>query len=169
MEKIEIGKIVKPQGIHGDEKVVIFADTGFDVSALKEVFVGKTKENSEPMKIEKCYALAGGIAIKFDKIADRNIAETYRGALVFADKSKIDKPEGSYFIADIMGKTAVLASGKVVGKIVDVQNFGSADIFYIKGQKMCLVSHKKGLICSVDKTQVVLDDNIFAEVSVYED
>ena len=165
MEKIEIGKIVKEQGIKGDVKVVVFADDNFDFARLKTVFVKGIEA-----KVERVYKLSGGIGVKLDIIDSRNTAALYKNALVYALKSDLSCKKGRYFIADLLNKDVVLSSGEAIGTLVDVQNFGSADIFYIKTQnKQVLVSHIDGLIEKLQDDKLVLNEEKFKQVAVYED
>ena len=73
------------------------------------------------------------------------------------------------FVADILGKTAVDNNGRVLGRIDDVQNFGAADVIYIKGEKPFLFANIGGIITAVDEKQVTLNAKKLSEVMVYED
>ena len=165
MEKIIIGQIVKEQGIKGDVKVIVFADKDFDLSCLKTVFVADSEA-----KVQRVYKVSGGYGLKLDIINSRNEAGSYKNLYISANKADIARKENRYFIVDLIGKKAVLNSGEQIGKIVDVQNFGSADVIYIKTNgKQVLVSHLEGLIESVDGENVVLNANKFNQGAVYED
>lgn len=164
MEKIEIGKIVKPQGIKGDVKVLLFADDDFNLADYTEVYV-----EDNLAKIQKVYSLSDGcLGVKFDIINTRTNAETFRGKTIYINKSAINLKNGRYFMTDLIGKKAVLTDGTNLGKIVDIQNFGSADVLYIKGVKQILCSHIDGLIVNASKDNVVLDSEIFSRGAVYE-
>lgn len=164
MEKIEIGKIVKEQGIKGDVKIILFADADFDFSLLKKVYI-----NGQEAHIQKTYAVSGGIGVKFDIIDSRNSAGNYKNALIYSDKNDILCKKNRYFIADLLNKMVQTNNGDQLGKLVDIQNFGSADVLYISGDKQILVSHVDGLIENVDDAKIVLDEQKFRQVAVYED
>ena len=162
MKKLEIAKIVKPQGIKGDVKIALFVR---DINLLDtKVFV-----DGKECKVEKLYPVGDGYAIKLDAINSRESAEGFRGKSIEIDKDQIHVEKGKYLVDDLIGKTAVLGSGKEIGIIKSVSNYGSADVIAVSGQNQVLCSHKKGLIVSVTSQKVVLDDKIFAEVAVYED
>lgn len=166
MEKIEIAQIVKAQGINGDVKIIVLADDDFDFSQIKEVIIDNKQQS-----IQKIYKLNSGYGVKFSGIANRNEAELYKNKFVYIDKNKIEQKQGRYLISDLIGKTIVLASGQVIGVLKDIQNFGSADVFYIKNaDKQILCSHKEGLIESLDTDdKIIFNDKVFKEVSIYED
>ena len=165
MDKIEIAKIVKEQGIKGDVKVIVFADDNFDFSCLKKVYVNNTCAN-----VEKVYKLGNAYGVKLDIIDSRNTASLYKNAIIYANKEDIVIDNDRFFIVDLINKIAVLDNGDVIGKIVDIDNFGSADVFFIKNNnKQVLVSHIDGLIKCVQGQNVVLNSEKFKQVAVYED
>ena len=165
MEKIEIGKIVKEQGIKGDVKVIAFADDNFDFSNLKKVYI-----KGWEAKVERVYKLSGGLGVKLNIINTRNDASLYKNASIFANKEDLKCPKNRYFVADLINKQVVLNTQETIGKLVDVQNFGSADVLYVKTEhKQVLLSHIDGLIESVDDENIVLNAQKFKQVAVYED
>lgn len=161
MEKLTVAKITKPQGIKGDLKIALFV-RDLDLQGM-QVFV----EENEHV-VENIYAVGNGYAIKLSGVLSVSDAESYRGKTIEIDKDKLIVPKDKYLVADLLGKTAMLASGKVVGQIASIDNFGAADVITIKANKEILCSHKKGLIVKIEGQKVVLDDKIFAEVAVYE-
>lgn len=164
MDKIEIGKIVKAQGIRGDVKVIVFADDSFNFSSIKQVYV-----NNTIAKVEKIYSVSGGYGVKLDIITSRNQAEEFRNCSVYVDKESINIESGRFFIADLIGKTVVLSTGETLGKITDIQNFGSADVFYISNNgKQILCSHIEGLIKELKDENLVLNAEVFKRVGIYE-
>lgn len=164
MEKLLIAKILKPQGIKGDVKIALIADKDFDILSLKQVYV-----NDKLANVQKIYSVSGNLAIKLDIINSRNDAELFRNKEIYINKSDFVLPKNKFLMVDLIGKFAHLDSGDIIGKIVDIQNFGSADVIYISGNKNVLCSHKLGLIKQVLDDKVVLDKEIFKQVAVYED
>ena len=72
---------------------------------------------------------------------------------------------------DLKGSTVTLENGKTVGKITDVQDYGSAEIIFIKTAKNeLLVPNVNGLISSFDYKQklLVVSKSKLCEVSDYE-
>ena len=164
MEQVILAKIVKPQGIKGDVKVILFADADFDMQSIKYAYIDGNKT-----LIEKCYMAGGNYVLKFDIISDVQMANLFRGKEILIDKDQIKLEKGQYLIADLVGKIAKTTKGKEIGEIYDIQNFGSADVIYIQGKKEVLCSHVAGLIKGVDDKYVVFDAQIFEGVAVYED
>ena len=113
--KIIIGKIVKPQGINGEVKLVDYTDGYCAVKDVKKVYI-EEKEYG----VLSLSARDGAIFLCLRGVFDRNAAEALRGKDVFADKNALNKADDSYFIEDVIGCELYLSSGKLIGKITDV-------------------------------------------------
>ena len=80
MNKIEIGAVAKPQGIKGELKIRLFADSFDSVKNVTEVEI-----NSVIYKVENFRAINADEAIlKVKGIDDRNFVETLRRCEVYA-------------------------------------------------------------------------------------
>ena len=165
MEKIEVFEVLKPQGIKGELKLRNLTD---DLSTLEEVSVFYINNNE--FTIEKIREANGFVFIKFNEINSVEEAEKVRDKSVYADKEKIAETleEGEYFLADLIDKPVFFEDGEELGVITDIQNFGSADVFYISktNGKEILFSNVDGVIMEVTEEKVVLNKKRFEEVSV---
>ena len=127
MQKLLIGRVVKPQGIKGEVKVLLLTDGFFSVKNLKEAYIGD--------KLYKINSIKdAGVPCAFlglQGICDRNAAEALRGAEVYADKSLINKDKNAYFIEDLIGLTVYAGEDKI-GTIQDVIK-SNVDMFVISG------------------------------------
>lgn len=72
------------------------------------------------------------LVVRFKGIADRNAAEALTGLDLFVPRDRLPPAEADEFYhSDLVGLTAVLASGETFGTVVAVQNFGAGDILEI--------------------------------------
>lgn len=166
ISQIEIGKIVKAQGIKGDVKVLPLADDDFDFGAIGSVVIaGKTYQ------VHKVYALGGCYGVKLAGVDTMSDAETLKNKPIYITKDQFVLPKGRWLIEDLIGRPVALTTGRVLGSIADINNFGSADVISITGgSKDWLVSHKEGLIKEIDEFgRVIFDAQIFEEVAIYND
>lgn len=127
MQKLLIGRVVKPQGIKGEVKVLLLTDGFFSVKNLKEAYIGDKLYKINTIK-------DAGVPCAFlglQGICDRNAAEALRGADVYADKSLINKDKNAYFIEDLIGLTLYAGEDKI-GTIQDVIK-SNVDMFVISG------------------------------------
>lgn len=164
--KIEIGKITKAQGIKGEVKLLCYVDDAQMLKTVKTVYIG---QNS--YKVLKCRPDGNFCYLLLEGITDRNTAESMREWTVFADKESVQLDEGRYFIEDLIGCNVILSNGNAVGKVVDILQYGAADVYVCQGQHNVSFPFLKDLVLSVDVTKqlITLDEKRFEEVCVYDD
>lgn len=164
--KIEIGKITKAQGIKGEVKLLCYVDDAQMLKTVKTVYVG---QNS--YKVLKCRPDGNFCYLLLDGVADRNTAESMRESIVYADKDSVQLDEGRYFIEDLIGCNVVLSNGNAVGNVVDILQYGAADVYVCQGLRNVSFPFLKDLVLSVDvqRQLITLDEKRFEEVCVYDD
>lgn len=165
--KIEIGKVLKAQGIKGEIKISCYVDSAEMLVGLKQVYIGTKAYAVEKIRLDGsfCYILLNGVT-------DRNAAEAIRNWTVYADKASISVPKDRYFIDDLVNCTVYLDDGKRVGVVQDVLQYGSADVFVCAGdEKGVSFPFLKDLVLDVniERKTMTLCSKRFAEVVVYED
>lgn len=165
--QIVIGEIVKAQGIKGEVKVSLFQNDFAYLSNMKQLYV-----NFVPYKVRSISLRALFAYIVFEGVDTRNIAETLVGKSVYIEKSDLPAlGSDEYYISDIIGSSVFLDSGKSLGKVVDINNFGSADVYTVKGDRVVRFPFLKNIIKDVDTATkiIVIYEDKFNEVCVYED
>ena len=165
--KIEIGKVLKAQGIKGEVKLSCYLDDASMLKNVKQLYIGSQSYAVAHFRADGafCYVLLSGVA-------DRNAAEALRNWTVYADKESLALQEDRYFIDDLVGCLVTLENGKSIGTVKEILQNGAADVFVCDGEKgEILFPFLKDLILSVnvDNKQITLDSKRFGEVAVYED
>ena len=148
----EVGQIVNTFGIKGFVKVNPLTDDVKRFEELESVFVVKNKELIE-MKIEEIKYHKNMVLIKFKGIEDINMAEKYKGCYIKIKRENAKKlPEDTYFIADLIGLPVYDESGNLLGKVDDIYNNKSHDIYVVKDElgKQILLPSTKEVIKQVD-------------------
>ena len=114
---LTVATIVKPQGIRGEVKVITLTDTPADLKAFTRIYVGGNEH-----KLLKVRPQAGNCAfLTISGIADRNAAELLRGKEITVLRGDAPAlPDGTYYIADLIGCDVVTDAGEAVGKVVGV-------------------------------------------------
>ena len=165
--KIEIGKVLKAQGIKGEVKLSCYLDDASMLKNVKQLYVGSQTYTVTHFRADGafCYVLLSGVT-------DRNAAEALRNWTVYADKDSLAVADDRYFIDDLVGCVVALDSGKTVGTVKEILQNGAADVFVCAGgEGEVLFPFLKDLIVSVNiqAKQITLDSVRFSEVAVYED
>ena len=153
MEKyLELGQIVNTFGIRGQVKVKPFTDDIKKFDTFKEIFVEK-KNQLQLFQIEKVNYSKGMVILKLKGIETPEQAETLRNCYIKMDRKNAKKlPEGTYYIADLIGLQVYTDSGELLGKVDDIYNSGSADIYVVKDElgKQILLPGIKDVIKQID-------------------
>ncbi len=127
-EFVCVGKIIKPQGIKGEVKILPAVDIPAIFNGKHSLFVEKAE-----MKIEHATFRLGYGYVKFAEIADRNVAEKYRNKKVFVTKEEFKKVSTDDFLIDeLVGTVIYDENGDLVGQIMGVTDYGFDDILIIK-------------------------------------
>ena len=165
--KLEIGKILKAQGIKGEVKISCFLDAPAMLSGVKHLYIGSSSYAVEKFRPDGAFCY-----VKLCGVNDRNAAEALRNWSVYADKEYITVPKDRYFVIDLIECNVFLDDGSCVGVVKDVLQYGAADIFVCSnGTQEVSFPFLKDLVVdiNIESKTVVLNKKRFGEVAVYED
>lgn len=153
MEKyLEIGQIVNTFGIKGQVKIVPFTDDITRYDELKEIYVEK-KNELKLFQIEQVNYKKNMVILKLKGIETVEEAEKLRNYYLKIDRKDAKKlPKDTYFIVDLLGLDVYTDEGKLLGKVDDIYNAGSSDIYVIKDElgKQILLPAIKDVLKEVD-------------------
>ncbi len=130
---LEIGKIVGTHGVHGEMRVQPWCDTPDFLCGFKRFCLDRDGKNEKRVLSARVH---GNIAlVKFEGIDTPEQAASLRGRVLFMRREDAHLPEGSVFIADLLGCEAVDADNesKSYGELCDVSQTGANDVWHIRG------------------------------------
>ncbi|HWB68158.1 MAG TPA: ribosome maturation factor RimM [Mycobacteriales bacterium] len=130
--QLVIGRIAKPHGISGELAVEVRTD------APEQRFAAGSRVETDPSErgplvVEATRWHAGRLLVRFTGVTDRTAADALRGTLLVADSAT--SPPGDaddYWDHDLVGLTAVLADGTVVGDVTEVAHPPGSDLLVVK-------------------------------------
>ena len=128
--RLEIGQIVNTFGINGYVKVKPFTDDIYRFDNLKNVYIKNKQYEIEGVKYHKEMVL-----IKFKGIDKIEQAEELRNEYLEIDRKDGNLEEGAYYIVDLIGLEVYAETGEFLGKLEDIFNTGSNDIYVVKDDK----------------------------------
>ena len=133
-KRLEVGQIVNTFGIKGEVKVVPFTNDMKRFDDLKKVYVTSRKD-SKLYKVESVRYHKNMVLLKLEGINNPEDAEMLKNAYLEIDREDaIPLEEGTYFIADLIGLEVYSDEGNLLGKVEDIYNTGSNDIYVIKDE-----------------------------------
>lgn len=151
-EYFEIGQIVNTFGIKGQVKIVPFTDDITRFDELKEIYVEK-KNELKLFQIEQVNYKKNMVILKLKGIETVEEAEKLRNCYLKIDRKDAKKlPKDTYFIVDLLGLDVYTDEGKLLGKVDDIYNAGSSDIYVVKDElgKQILLPAIKDVLKEVD-------------------
>ena len=132
---LEIGQIVNTFGIKGFVKVNPFVDDILRFDDLEKVYLRRNKEIKE-LQVEEVKYHKNMVLVKFKGIDKVEDAELLRNFYLEVDRENaIELEEGEYFIADLLGMNVLTEENEELGKLEDVFNAGSSDIYVVKTEE----------------------------------
>lgn len=164
MEKICLGKVVKLHGFRGGLKMNAKYDDDFDTKKVMSMF----DEEGNEYIVARLSKNTDGFYVDFQNV-DLEKAKTLINKYFYIDRSLVaDK----ILIEDLKGSEVFFDGDILIGKIEDVQDYGTAEVFFVKTQKgsEIMFPNVKGVIVSFDYKQkkLVVNREKFGEVCDYE-
>ena len=131
---LEIGQIVNTFGIKGMVKVKPFTDDVTRFDRLKKVYI-ENKTVKKEYEIEEVKYHKDMVLIKFKGIENPEDANLLRDTYLFVNREE-EEPleEGTYYIVDMIGLDVYTDEGELLGKLEDIFNTGSNDIYVVKDE-----------------------------------
>ena len=133
-EFLEIGQIVNTFGIKGMVKIKPFTDDINRFDDLEKIYIEKNN-NKKEYEIEEVKYHKGMVLMKLKGVNTPEEAELLRN--YYLKVKREDEPEleeGTYYIVDLIGLDVYSDDGKLLGKLDDIFNTGSNDIYVVKDE-----------------------------------
>jgi 16S rRNA processing protein RimM len=128
---LEIGKLNNTHGIKGELKLILWCDDFDYLKQFKTLYLdseGKNEVNVISVRPQKNLAI-----IKLAGYDTIEKAETIKGKVLYCNRDDATIDEDANYIADIIGCYVVdIDTEEEYGKVVDVLNYGSCDIYDIE-------------------------------------
>lgn len=146
---LETGKIVSIHGLKGEVKIQPWCDSPEYLCTFKRLY---SKSGDRVYEIERIRPQGNMVIAKLKGIDTPEQAQAMRGRILYIDRDDADLPEGSYFVADLIGLEVRDESGRSYGVISDVLQTGANDVYEIKSNdgKLYYIPAIPSVILSTD-------------------
>lgn len=127
---LEIGQVVNTHGVRGELKIQPWCDDPMIYDEFEYIYIGGEKYNVLRSRLHKnCEIVA------VEGINNINEAELLKNKIVTIEREMLGElPEGTYYIADLIGLEVKTVDGKALGNIDDVIHTGSNDVYQVTGK-----------------------------------
>ncbi len=131
---LEIGQIVNTFGIKGMVKIKPFTDDINRFDRLKKVYISN-KNGKKEYQIQEIKYHKNMVLMKLEGVDTPEQADLLRQSYLLVDRAD-EEPleEGVYYIVDLLGLEVYTDDNKLLGKVDDIFNTGSNDIYVVKDE-----------------------------------
>ena len=131
---LEVGKITNTHGLMGEVRVQPWADSPEFLCKFKKLYLDD--QGSWSIKVEHARVHKNMAIMKLENITDIPSAVSLKNAILYINRDDVKLPEGSFFIADLMGlEVRDAATGEVLGNIADVLDMPANNVYVVRGGK----------------------------------
>ena len=131
---LEIGQIVNTFGIKGMVKIKPFTDDINRFDRLKKIYISN-KNGKKEYQIQKIKYHKNMVLMKLEGVDTPEQADLLRQSYLLVDRAD-EEPleEGVYYIVDLLGLEVYTDDNELLGKVDDIFNTGSNDIYVVKDE-----------------------------------
>ena len=131
---LEIGQIVNTFGIKGMVKIKPFTDDINRFDRLKKIYISN-KNGKKEYQIQEVKYHKNMVLMKLEGVDTLEQADLLRQSYLLVDRAD-EEPleEGVYYIVDLLGLEVYTDDNKLLGKVDDIFNTGSNDIYVVKDE-----------------------------------
>lgn len=125
---LEVGLLNNTHGIKGEMKLTLWCD-GFDyIKQFDKLYLDK--DGKQCLNVVSVKSQKNNAIIRFEEISSIEQAQSLKGKTVYADRDDAQLTDGRHYIQDLIGCYVVdVDTEEEYGKVVDVVNYGSCDIY----------------------------------------
>lgn len=160
-EPLILAAITGAHGVAGEVRLKLLGE-GIDALKAHKSF------NEGALTLKKIRSdNKGGAVARFAEIQGRGAAEKMRGITLGVPREDLATlDEGEYYHADLIGLAAQTDTGRTIGTLTAVENFGATDIIEItldpvpeKGMKTIMVPLTKQAVIEWDTQRLVIAED----------
>ena len=142
LQFLEAGEIVTTHGVHGEVKVLPWADSPEFLLDYNRVVIGATEYKVEQCRIQKSCNL-----VKLTGVDTMEQAQQLRGKIIKIYRE--DAPADLIFAAELIDMD-VYCDDNFIGKIADVLDYPGNKVYVVKGDHEYMIPAVKAFVLSTD-------------------
>jgi 16S rRNA processing protein RimM len=129
-DPVAIGVVVTPHGVRGTLRVRALGSGTHLREGTQPVVAGVRRRISSARQTPKGYLL------DLEGVESRTDAQPLRGEQLLLDREELDSTEeGEFYVADLVGLTAVSDAGEVLGTVADTFETAAHEVLVVREEK----------------------------------
>lgn len=133
-EFLDCGQIVNTHGIHGEVRIVPWADSPEFLRQFSTLYVGGTAMAAASSRVHK-----GSVIVKLAGVDTVEQAMVLKGQTVQIRRADAKLPQGSFFLADIIGLGVLNENGQKLGVLREVLSPSRQQVYVVTGEREILI------------------------------
>ena len=130
---IPIGEIIKPHGIKGELKILLYNEESRSLNNNINIFLGKSSKDNLKYKIERIFYSFKKNRLKLFEINTINEAELLRGLFIHIPRTDFPNlEENEFYLNDLLDFRLVDLKNNVYGQVIDVLHLPANDVLVVK-------------------------------------
>lgn len=144
-----IGRVVSSHGVSGEVRVKVLTDFPDRFDGLETIYLG---EEYTPAVVEGHRKHGTSVLLKLAGVDRREEADKLRGLLIrLPIDQAVPLQEDEYYVYEIVGLEAWTTDGEHLGRVTEVLETGSNDVYVIRdGARELLIPALADVVLSVD-------------------
>ena len=131
---LECGKIVKTHGIRGEVKIQPWADSPEVFCALPALYI-----DGAPVALRSARVHKGNVIALLEGVSDVDQAMLLKNKVVWLNRDDLRLPEGTFFLADLIGLRVVDEEGQELGILNEVLSPSRQQVYVVKGDRELMI------------------------------
>ena len=133
-EFLDCGQIVNTHGIHGEVRIVPWADSPEFLRGFSTLYA-----DGKSIRVTSSRVHKGSVIAKLDGVDTVEQAMLLKGKTVQIRRTDAKLPEGSFFLADIIGLDVVEESGQKLGTLKEVLSPSVQQVYVVEGPREIMI------------------------------
>lgn len=130
---VAVAEVARPHGIKGELRLHLFNSESDLLLKRPSVRLRLADGSERDFNITAARPVNKGILVTLSGIADRDQAETLRGASVCVRRDLFPAPsDGEFYTCDIEGADVILASGEAFGQVRGTAHYPTCDVLLVQ-------------------------------------
>ncbi len=131
---LECGKIVNTHGIRGEVKIQPWADSPEVLCALPALYI-----DGAPVALRSARVHKGNVIALLEGVSGVDQAMLLKNKVVWLNRDDLRLPEGTFFLADLMGLRVVDEEGQELGILNEVLSPSRQQVYVVKGDRELMI------------------------------
>ena len=133
-EFLDCGEIVNTHGIHGEVRIVPWADSPDFICRFSTLYVDGNARNVRSSRVHK-----GSVITALEGVDTVEQAMALKGKTVQIRREDAKLPDGTFFLADIIGLDVVDEQGRRLGVLKEVLSPSRQQVYVVAGEREIMI------------------------------